>query len=58
MNLFLHNLPTDALALMRSLLLMLCLFAVIILPMMAAEGCVKRPLEPAPGAAPQRLLNP
>ena len=53
MNLFLQNFPTDALVLMRNLLLMVCLLGVILLPIMATEGCVQRPLEPAPGAAPQ-----
>lgn len=53
MNFFLHNFSSDALLLMRNLLLMVCLFGAIILPIMATEGCVNRPLEPAPGAAPQ-----
>ena len=58
MNLFFQTFPTDALVLIRNLFLILCLLGIVVLPILSAEGCVKRPnFEPAPGAAPQQFLN-
>lgn len=58
MNLFFQTFPTDALILMRSLLLIICLLGIVVLPILSVEGCVKRPnLDPAPGAAPQSFVN-
>jgi len=52
MNLFFQTFPTNVLVLMRNVLLIMCLFGMVILPILSAEGCVKRPsLEPSPGAA-------
>ena len=59
MNLYIHTFPIDVLVFMRNLLLIACLFGMVILPLLSAEGCVKRPsLEPTPGVAPQQFSNP
>jgi len=59
MQLFIQIFPTDVQVLIRNLLLMACLFMTMILPIMIAEGCVKRPsLEPTPGVAPQQDTTP
>ncbi|GJL56576.1 MAG: hypothetical protein NPIRA02_37080 [Nitrospirales bacterium] len=59
MQLFIQIFPTDVQVLVRNVLLMACLFMTLMLPIMMAEGCVKRPsLEPTPGIAPQQDTNP
>ena len=59
MNFFIQNSPTDARVLARNLLLTFGLFVTVMLPIVVAEGCVKRPsLEPTPGVAPQQFSTP
>ncbi len=59
MSIFLQNFPLDAQLLIRNLLLNTSLLAVMMLPIIATEGCVKRPsLEPSPSAAPQQSFHP
>jgi len=58
MNLFFQTFPTNALVHMRNVLMIMCLFGMVILPILSAEGCVKRPsLAPTPGAALQHFLH-
>ena len=58
MNLFFHTFPADVLLPTKNFLLILCLVGMVVLTILSAEGCVKRPsLEPAPGAVPQQLLH-
>lgn len=59
MQLFIQRFPTDFQILARNAFLISCLFMTMILPIMIAEGCVKRPsLEPTPGVAPQQDTTP
>ncbi len=59
MKLFVQIFPTDVQVLVRNFLLASSLLLTIILPIMIAEGCVKRPsLEPTPGVAPQQFSIP
>ena len=58
MNLFIQTFPTDVQVLTRNLLLISCLLGTVILAILTAEGCVKRPnLEPAPGVSPQQFIS-
>ncbi|GJL51446.1 MAG: hypothetical protein NPIRA01_26730 [Nitrospirales bacterium] len=59
MQLFIQLFPTDVQVLIRNAFLISLLFITMILPIMIAEGCVKRPsLEPTPGVAPQQDTTP
>ena len=58
MKLFIQLFPVDVHISFKTFVLTCGLFVTALLPLMMAEGCVKRPsLEPTPGVAPQQTVR-